>query len=91
VIYVQNAQGIAQKMRALYSELAKSDGKTLKAPAARTTAAGSLAVPVFPLDMADKMGIGAMGVTAELWLDEKASAMNCALALIRSSASSLPI
>ena len=74
MIYVQNAQGIAQKMRALYSELAKSDGKTLKAPAARTTAAGSLAVPVFPLDMADKMGIGAMGVTAELWLDEKASA-----------------
>ena len=53
---------------AALQELERSKGE-LKAPAARTTASGTLAVPVFPLDTADKMGVGAMGVTAELWLD----------------------
>ena len=29
---------------------------------------GTIAVPVFPVDRSDRMGIGAAGVTAEIWL-----------------------
>jgi hypothetical protein len=32
------------------------------------SAVGTIAVPVFPVDRSDRMGIGAAGVTAEIWL-----------------------
>jgi hypothetical protein len=60
--------GLLKKLRALFVELDAGNG-TLKAPLARTTAGGSLAVSVFPLDTADKMGVGAMGVKGEVWLE----------------------
>ena len=64
--------GTLKKIRALMVELQNSGG-VLQPAAARKTACGALAVPIFPLDAADKLGVGSMGVSAEVWLQSGAA------------------